>query len=201
MKRFSSRTGTILVAAVVAMIFAPTTVWAVDAFTNVAIQDPTTGVKAHVDSGGHVLVAASGQRPLPSASSWSSVQVPSLVTQSGQARQAVKSLTNATTAGIDLTSLTVSVPVASSSDWATVRLVELAPASGHTDCAPTIDSNPANLGLLYQVTVTGAAPLAVAFPTPLLLHGAAALGPICLGVQIIGGNIAAYVNASGYYGS
>ena len=51
----------VIVAFIVAFILLPGTVWAVDSFTNVAIQDPATGAKASVDAKHHVLVGTGGQ--------------------------------------------------------------------------------------------------------------------------------------------
>lgn len=41
---------TILVTLVIGVVMVPSTVWAVDAFTNVAIEDPVSGKKAAVDT-------------------------------------------------------------------------------------------------------------------------------------------------------
>src|SRR4051812_40653573 len=49
---------TLLVAGMVTLVLAPTTVWAVDQFSNVAVQDPVSGVKASVSSSHKVLVDA-----------------------------------------------------------------------------------------------------------------------------------------------
>jgi hypothetical protein len=55
---FNGRHLTVMfVALVVAAVFVPSSVWAVDQFTNVAVQDPVSGNKAKVDSGRHVLVS------------------------------------------------------------------------------------------------------------------------------------------------
>jgi hypothetical protein len=55
---FNGRHLTVMfVALVVAAVFVPSSVWAVDQFTNVAVQDPVSGTKAKVDSGRHVLVS------------------------------------------------------------------------------------------------------------------------------------------------
>ena len=47
---FSGRQLTTMVDALIVVIGVPGTVWAVDTFSNVAIQDPVSGVKASVDS-------------------------------------------------------------------------------------------------------------------------------------------------------
>ena len=54
---------TIILAAIIGAVMLPGAVWAVDAFTNVAIQDPVSGVKAGVDSSRRVLVG-DGAGPL-----------------------------------------------------------------------------------------------------------------------------------------
>src|SRR5947207_15952299 len=43
----------IIVAIVVGAVLIPSTVWAVDTFSNVAIEDPVTGAKASVDATHH----------------------------------------------------------------------------------------------------------------------------------------------------
>jgi hypothetical protein len=47
---FSGRQLTTIIVALIIVIGVPGTVWAVDTFSNVAIEDPVTGVKAGVDS-------------------------------------------------------------------------------------------------------------------------------------------------------
>jgi hypothetical protein len=47
---FSGRQLTTMVVALILVLGVPGTVWAVDTFSNVAIEDPVTGVKASVDS-------------------------------------------------------------------------------------------------------------------------------------------------------
>jgi hypothetical protein len=47
----------IIVSLMVGVVMVPGTVWAVDTFTNVAIEDPVSGVKASVDSTNHLAVA------------------------------------------------------------------------------------------------------------------------------------------------
>jgi hypothetical protein len=47
---FSGRQLTTMVVSLILVLGVPGTVWAVDTFSNVAIQDPVTGVKASVDS-------------------------------------------------------------------------------------------------------------------------------------------------------
>jgi hypothetical protein len=52
---------TIAVALIVGMVLVPGAVYAVDTFTNVAIQDPTSGAKTKVTNGGLLRVSASGK--------------------------------------------------------------------------------------------------------------------------------------------
>jgi hypothetical protein len=55
---FSGRQLTvIIVSLMVGLVMVPSTVWAVDTFSNVAIEDPVSGVKASVDAGHNVAVA------------------------------------------------------------------------------------------------------------------------------------------------
>jgi hypothetical protein len=55
---FNGRQLTIMfVTLVVGAVLVPSSVWAVDQFTNVAVQDPVSGNKAKVDGGRHVLVS------------------------------------------------------------------------------------------------------------------------------------------------
>jgi hypothetical protein len=61
---FSGRQLTvIIVCLIVGVVMLPSAVWAVDAFTNVAVQDPVSGVKASVDASHHLFVT-SGSVPL-----------------------------------------------------------------------------------------------------------------------------------------
>ena len=106
------------------------------------------------------------------------------------------SLTAATSGGVDLTSLTVSVDPTATADQASVVIDELAPAAGQSTCS----ASPNKLGVVYQVSVHESAPFSVAFPTPLQIHGPAALGSLCLGVEVTGG-APVLIDASGYYGT
>jgi len=189
---------TVAACAVAASLCAPATVWAVDAFTNVAIEDPSNGFKAHIDSSGRVQVA---DRPLPSATPFSAFVNVSLVTNGNQVRQPIKPLTSPTLSAIQLTNVTVSVPSGSSTLWATVRIEELAPAEGQSTCAPTLTTTATVVNTLYEMTVVGGSPVTITFPTPLQMHGAVALGPLCLGAHIVSGNATADVDGSGYFGS
>src|SRR4051812_34390418 len=53
----------IIISLIVGVVLLPGAVWAVDSFTNVAIQDPVSGAKASVDASHHVLVG-DGSGPL-----------------------------------------------------------------------------------------------------------------------------------------
>src|SRR4051812_16444717 len=54
---FTGRQMTAIVISLIAgVVLLPGAVWAVDSFTNVAIQDPVSGTKASVDASHHVLV-------------------------------------------------------------------------------------------------------------------------------------------------
>jgi hypothetical protein len=199
-----NRLSTVLLVAAAALLVAPASVWAVDAFSNVAVEDPGSGVKAHVDATGHLLVA--GQRPLPSSAPWSSWRQPTSVTSgSDPTRRTVLPLTSPTTAGIQLTGLTVSVPSGppvSGRTWATVRIEEIAPATGQSNCEPTTTTQPKVLATVYEVTVYDGTPAAVSFPTPIQVHGVAALGQLCLGAHLVNGSSAVVdVDASGYFGT
>ena len=54
---------TMVVALIAGVVLLPGAVWAVDSFSNVAVQDPVSGVKASVDAGHHVVVG-DGSGPL-----------------------------------------------------------------------------------------------------------------------------------------
>jgi hypothetical protein len=69
---FSGHQLTIIVTAAILVLTVPGTAVAVDAFSNVAIEDPVTGVKATVDSTHHVLMGTS--RPLAPTSPWRASQ-------------------------------------------------------------------------------------------------------------------------------
>jgi hypothetical protein len=57
---FSGTHLTIIIVAVVAVVGLPSALFAVDAFSNVAIQDPVSGVKASVDSHNRLKTNATG---------------------------------------------------------------------------------------------------------------------------------------------
>src|SRR5919197_1009687 len=59
---FSGLHLTIIVVAIILVAGIPSTVWAVDSFSNVAIEDPVTGVKASVDAQ-HRLQTPASLRP------------------------------------------------------------------------------------------------------------------------------------------
>lgn len=56
--RFSSRQMTAVIIALIAAMALPSTAFAVDAFTNVAIEDPVSGNKARVSGDGRLLVSS-----------------------------------------------------------------------------------------------------------------------------------------------
>src|SRR5438045_3966420 len=53
---FTGRQLTTIIVTLIVCVLVPGTVWAIDTFSNVAIEDPVTGVKAMVDSSRHLRV-------------------------------------------------------------------------------------------------------------------------------------------------
>ena len=64
---FNGRQLTVLIVSLmIGLVMIPSTVWAIDTFSNVAIEDPVSGVKASVDSTKHLAVAGT-VRALPAS--------------------------------------------------------------------------------------------------------------------------------------
>jgi hypothetical protein len=183
---------TIIVAVIVGAVLVPSSVWAVDAFSNVAIEDPVTGVKAQVDSTQHVKVG-DGAGPLTvdgtvSARTASPSKVWSVVTSINQGYNV---LAGPSLLPIELTSLSI-FDNSPSQPQAVLVVWTYIPASA-TTCPH------ASSGTNYYVTpLLQGTPLVVTFPTPIQLVPQPGQ-KICL--QAFSEATTSYVmNASGYYG-
>jgi hypothetical protein len=153
---------TMFVALVIGAVLVPSTVWAVDTFSNVAIEDPVSGVKASVDAGHHQLVGdGSGpltvngtvsDKPVPPANLWSFT---ALFPFSGS----TDVLLGPTPSRIEITSLTASEYGSPGAHDLTLswRFVPL----GSTSCA-AIEGTPQ----YFVHTVDGPA-FSASFPTPI----------------------------------
>jgi hypothetical protein len=184
-----------------AIVLLPGTVYAVDAFSNVAIQDPVTGVKAKVSTGRSLQVGdASGPLtvdgtvkgvPLPPTTVWST----DLYVPPNGSNPSLSVVTGPSLAGIELTSLAISGegghPV---SGVMQLTLFWRNEPSSATSCADASD------GSNYDISIKDGSAFSVSFPTPLQLHPPAGQ-KICLMTRAFGtGGYGLRVNASGYYG-
>ncbi len=143
---------TIIVAIVIGVIATPTAVWAVDTFSNVAIQDPVTGVKAQVDNNRRLVISA---LPRPPATPWSlSIDVDPAT--SAQTPVAGPSITP-----INLTSLSIGYKTSGTAD---LFLFAWSVPSTATSCSTTTF-----LGTVYHLPglASSAGVVTAGFPTPL----------------------------------
>jgi hypothetical protein len=161
---FSGRQLTLIIVTAIVALFVPGTVWAVDTFSNVAIEDPVSGVKASVDAGHHLLVGdGSGPltvdgtvsgRPAAPASPW-------------RASQDIQGqfifIAGPSSSPIDLTSLSISTDASSGANL-NVYLDGAHVPSTATSCAgATLD------GTIWHIRDAGdgVTPVSFALPTPL----------------------------------
>ena len=194
---FSGRQLTVMFCALMAaVVLLPSTVYAVDAFTNVAVEDPVTGVKAKVANNGAVKVGdAKGpltvdgtvaEVPVPPASVWS---VSTVVGDTF-----ITTVAGPSASGIELTSLSVASSAPATGFARLTLWWQVLPAEA-TECSNATD------GRNYEILIKDGAPFAVAFPTPLQLRPPAGQ-QICLVAMNYypSGSYTLQLNASGYYG-
>ena len=189
---------TIIGMLLVAVVVLPSAVWAVDTFSNVAIEDPITNDKAGVDSSNRLKVGdGSGAltvdgtvtgRPAPPSSPWARFTTLGTTLQAGMA--------GPTASAIDITNATISVS-SLSSPGTVVRSVAFwavtVPGTA-TYCTPYESS-----GLVYRVdNIHEAAAVVLTFPTPLQLRPASGK-KVCLGVSA--SDSFASLSVSGYFGT
>jgi hypothetical protein len=163
---------TVVVAVCVTLVVAPGAVWAIDTFSNVAVEDPVSGTKASVDSTHHLLVG-DGSGPL--TVDGSAVQtLPS--TQKNPFRSEVslskfntvgfEAVSNPTTATVALTHLAITSRVGNTEPWE-IFLYEAEGATA-TDCVNSLSST----GLWANIAARAVGPGQTSsddFTTPIIL--------------------------------
>jgi len=184
----------IVIAIIVGGVLVPSTVWAVDTFSNVAIEDPVSGSKAAVDSARRLTIAG------PVSGSVSAIPRPP--TSPWYASQDVFTPTPVALAGpsatpINLTSLSVGFKSSGTADL-TLRVRVL--SSTGTDCV--------NGGIIREYTIyhvpgllSGAGGFSASFPTPLQARPTSGQKVCLTAYQQVNSPPTITVNASGYFGS
>ena len=180
---FSGRQLTVvIVALVIGFIAAPSAVWAVDTFSNVAIEDPVTGVKAQVDSARRLQVSVV---PRPPTTPWS------LSIDLDPSNPSSTLIAGPSTTPINLTSVSIGYKASGTGD---VAVYFWSVPSSRTTCSVTYF-----LGTMYHLPGLNstAGIVTASFPTPLQLRPpvgqkacmyAANLGSTTLTVNFIGYN-------------
>jgi hypothetical protein len=196
---FSGRQLTVMFCALmVAVVMVPSAVYAVDAFSNVAVQDPVSGVKAKVASNGSLWVSdGSGAMTVDGTVNVRSVapaKVWSRTYEAGVANQGAVPVAGPSATGIELTSLSVFHAVSGSTT--AVVLGWLFVPSSATTCPTNVNLD----GINYIGYVSDSTPLVVTFPTPIQLRPPVGK-KVCLeDVTNSPGKVTTYeLNASGYY--
>jgi hypothetical protein len=165
---------TIIVSLIVGAALLPSAVWAVDTFSNVAIEDPVSGVKARVDATNRLKVS---DRPAPPATPFQF---------NNDIGGTLVFVLGPVASSINLTSLSIGVDGAQPTN---LQLRAFYVPSGNTTCSNTVSSAP----LWHSRNITGT--IAIAFPTPLQAPQMPGLAT-CLGVVPSGPS--AIANGSGY---
>jgi hypothetical protein len=144
----------LIVSLMIGIVLVPSTVWAVDTFSNVAIEDPSTGAKASVDTRQHLaVVAESPTTPL--------------VFSEDDGAFTLKPVVGPTKRTINLTALSASPKDGQTGSRNFFLYVESVPSS-----APNCGAN--STYTLYHVPAMQTSPVFVAtFPTPLVIRPAA----------------------------
>jgi hypothetical protein len=180
---------TIAVAIIIGVVMLPSAVWAVDTFSNVAIQDPVSGAKASVDATNHLKVGdGSGaltvdgtvaSRPASPSKVWSAA---------GSATSGTYTiLAGPSATGIEVTSLSA----ISTSDVQLWLRWEMIPNTA-TACPQNFGN-----GTNYQMDLPSRVPLVATFPTPIQLRPGTGQKVCLIAAQSGAGTIS--LNASGYY--
>jgi hypothetical protein len=188
---FSGRHLTVIMVALIVAIFVPGTVWAVDTFSNVAIQDPVSGVKASVDPNHRVLVGDGNGALSVDGTVAARPTAPGTPWRTSEDVNGIKFIAGPgpTGAPINITSMTISLAADTTGE---VILGAFNAPSSATSCAGA-----SNAGTIWHVRdVSFHNPLAVAFPTPLQYRPPSGQRA-CL---LVNGSDLMTVNASGFYG-
>jgi hypothetical protein len=191
---FTGRQLTTMVIVIAAVIGIPGTVWAVDTFTNVAIEDPVTGVKASVDATHKVLVGdGSGSltvdgsltaRPYPPASPWRA-------SEDLGGSTAFKPIAGPSSSAINLTAIAATNKIGSAAD---LRLLAYAVAGTATACGTTT-----YLGTIWHIYPPANTTFTQAFPTPMQVRPPTGQKVCLYASDWSTDNL--ILNASGFYGT
>jgi hypothetical protein len=146
---------TIIVALVIGVIAAPSAVWAVDTFSNVAIEDPVSGVKAQIDSARRLQTNAV---PRPPATPWS------LSIDLDPSNPSPTVIAGPSTTPINLTSVSIGYKATGTAD---LYVFFWSVPSSATTCSPTNFQ-----GTMYHLPglASSAGIVTASLPTPLQLR-------------------------------
>jgi hypothetical protein len=196
---FSGGQLTIIIVTLAALVMVPGAAYAVTAFTNVAIQDPTTGARASVDATHH-LVVGDGSGPLSVDGNVAAHPLaPALPFHFSQdVGTAEWPLVGPSSVPIDLTNLTLALHLSNGTgSTADVIITQYAATANGTAC--DVSNNAALQQVVYRIpNVQPTAPVVITFPTPLVLKPAAG-HKICL-VGTAQGSSLIVASGSGFYG-
>jgi hypothetical protein len=185
---FSGGQLTVMIVALIAgVVMVPSTVWAVDTFSNVAVEDPVTGVKASVDSTHHLTVA--GTVHALAASPTLPFSFSEDITSAALTR-----VVGPTVNPINLTAISVA-PRAGQTGTGDFYLYVGSQPSAQASCTQSISYT------LYHVPAVQSSPVFVeSFPTPLVIARPAAGNRTCV-YAYVGTTAPWTVNGSGFLGS
>lgn len=186
---FTGRQLTTIIVASILVVGVPGTAWAIDTFSNVAIEDPVSGVKATVDSTHALLTAA---KPKPPTS-------PFFLGGQHFSDTSPVTVVGPTSSFINVTSVSAAMRGrATDSSESNVQLVAAAVSSTATDC-----SSPISVKTLWESgKITASGPAEATFPAPLEFRPPTG-EKACLQVEIPSeaNSFVAVANVSGYLGS
>jgi hypothetical protein len=181
----------IIVTFMVGVMMVPGTVWAVGAFTKVAVQDPISGVKASVDATHHLAVAGkvTGTVHAIAASPTLPFSFSEDISSSSLSR-----LVGPVTTAINLTAISVAPKDGQTGNGDFFLYVD-SQASSEANCTNSITFT------LYHVPGVQSSPVFVqSFPTPLVIPRPASGQKTCL-YGYMGTTPVWTVNGSGFLGS
>jgi hypothetical protein len=185
---FSGRQLTvIIVSLMVGLVLVPSTVWAVDTFSNVAIEDPVSGVKASVDAQHNLAVA--GTVHALAASPTTPFSFSEDINNAAYTRVA-----GPTASAINLTALALS-PKDNQNIQGDFFLFAIPQPAAQTTCTP----GGAGYTLFHVPSIAPSPVFVESFPTPLVVPRAAAGTKTCL-FAYVDTNLAWTVNGSGFLG-
>ena len=185
---FNGRQLTIIIVAVVTVVFFPSAAWAVDKFANVVIQDPVSGAKAAVDSSRRLQVngSVSGSSvyalPTPPSTPWNAT----LFMSSGVDRP----VAGPSATPINLTSISIGTSGTTVNMYLEVFSVPL---------AATTCTRDTEVGLVYRMHgYSGTVATSASFPTPVVVRPPSG-SKVCL-YAVNADSSTLILNSSGYYG-